>query len=160
MEAFGIGPRIGLRQFGRAFEYSGRSTRSELISFWIVGFIVSVSVHFLAIWSFGLDTWPLDTILVLLTVILFVPWAALMVRRLHDENRSGLWLAVLLAFWLVAVLLSDDDPQHPQTVLGNLAMVIGFVVSLAHFVISLAPGSHGENRFGSDPRLDPRPVIT
>jgi uncharacterized membrane protein YhaH (DUF805 family) len=77
-----------------------------------------------------------------------------MVRRLHDQNRSGWWLPVLICFWAFAVAFGDDEPQHPDSAMGNAALLIGFVASLAHFVMSLAPGSQGGNRFGQDPRLD------
>jgi uncharacterized membrane protein YhaH (DUF805 family) len=154
MDSFGIGPGIGLRQFGRAVDYSGRSTRSELISFWIVAFIFGIAIHVLGTFAFSSDSWPFDALLELITLVIAVPWAALMVRRLHDQDRSGWWLAILIGFWAFAAAFGDDDPRHPETTMGNAALVVGFLVSLAHFVMSLAPGSRDVNRFGQDPRLD------
>jgi hypothetical protein len=57
MDSFGIGPGTGLRQFGRAVDYSGRSTRSELISFWIVAFIFGIAIHVLGTFAFRPDSW-------------------------------------------------------------------------------------------------------
>jgi uncharacterized membrane protein YhaH (DUF805 family) len=56
---------------------------------------------------------------------LLLPQLAVQVRRLHDIDRSGWWLLL----WLLPVL-------------G------GFVL----FVFMLLDGTHGQNRFGADPK--------
>jgi uncharacterized membrane protein YhaH (DUF805 family) len=48
-------------------------------------------------------------------VIVIIPWLAVCVRRLHDTNRSGIWLllALLVPFCGLAVLyflVIDSDP--------------------------------------------------
>jgi uncharacterized membrane protein YhaH (DUF805 family) len=59
-------------------------------------------------------------------VLLFLPWWAVMFRRLHDTDRSAWWLLLIfipIVGWVVILLFNCQD------------------------------GTPGENRFGPDPKL-------
>jgi uncharacterized membrane protein YhaH (DUF805 family) len=61
-----------------------------------------------------------------------IPSIAVTVRRLHDRDMSGWWYLGL-------------------TVAGLLP-VVGFLASIALFVLMVLPGTPGSNRFGVDPK--------
>lgn len=58
-------------------------------------------------------------------LVIFLPSLALTVRRLHDTDRSGWWCLIGLV-----------------PILGGLALL----------VLMILEGTHGDNRFGADPR--------
>lgn len=64
-----------------------------------------------------------------LAVIL--PMIAVSVRRFHDRDLSG--------WWYLGGLLAGMIPY------------IGFLASIAMFVVTVLRGTDGENRFGPDP---------
>ena len=102
------------------FSFRGRLRRS---SFWRAAIVVGAGfvLSFVAI-ERGLGHGP--------TLLLYPPffWAALglMTRRLHDRDKSGAWLLVLLV-----------------PVLGPLWTA---------FDLGLRRGTRGGNRYGADPR--------
>jgi len=68
----------------------------------------------------------------LYVLVALIPSIAVTVRRLHDRNMSGWWYAGL--------------------VVASILPFVGFVASIAMFVITVLPGTDGENRFGPDPK--------
>jgi uncharacterized membrane protein YhaH (DUF805 family) len=62
----------------------------------------------------------------------FIPGLAVIVRRLHDRDLSGWWYLGL--------------------VLVQLIPIVGWIASLAFFVVTVLPGTDGPNRFGPDPK--------
>lgn len=79
------------------------------------------------------------------------------VKRLHDRDRSGWWLATLLVFSPLFERFTDWLPD-----------VLGFLLAIGIFVLWLwgivelffLRGSRGTNRFGTDPLapVDTRPA--
>jgi uncharacterized membrane protein YhaH (DUF805 family) len=106
-------------------DFTGRARRSEYWLFWLF----SMAIEFLMVLLFGWRSGFPSTIEVLLYCIvglgLFVPSLAVAFRRLHDTDRSALWL--LIAF----------------------LPIIGAIVLL---VFTLLEGTHGPNRYGPDPK--------
>lgn len=74
----------------------------------------------------------------LLTVIVTFPAVAVAVRRLHDQGRSGWWLLILplLLPWF------------------------GYLVFIAGIGVFSGPGVAGPNRYGPDPRGNPKALRT
>ncbi len=68
----------------------------------------------------------------LYVLAVFIPSIAVAVRRLHDCNMSG--------WWYLGLSLASAVP------------VIGFLASIALFVLLVLPGTQGGNRFGLDPK--------
>ena len=94
-------PYIGNEQFNhfirvlrRAFDFSGRSTRSE---FWWFSLFQILSVIAVSI--------VLPFLSVLYTLILFIPAIAVSIRRLHDIGKSGWWLLAILIPLIGGILL-------------------------------------------------------
>jgi len=146
-----------LRTARLTLEVSGRSRRTEVIYWWFATGLIGVVLTFAL--SIALP-WTASVIAgEIVDVIFSIPMFALFARRLHDQNRSGLWS--LLFPLSIALSLPDtvrwvvDDPDqliayqqagpHPVQWLAGIA-------SIALLVFLLLPGTVGPNRFGVDPR--------
>ena len=90
-----------------------------------------------------------------------VPSITVQVRRLHDSNRSGWWLLVVLVpqlvGWVIGLSTTWDStgPSSFPATMGPVLMVIGVVTGLASLVLIVflcLDGTGGENRFGPDPK--------
>ena len=83
---------------------------------------------------------------------------ALIIKRLHDRDRTGWWLVwhfliMLLAVILIKVAIAIPKEQAPLWyVLAGGAGIAAAAVSIWLFVeIGLLRGTQGPNRFGPDP---------
>ena len=107
---------------GRAFSFRGRTSRSEYGKVY-VGLLVAAFV------AKGVSLTPLgDTVLKVAGPCLLVPLVGASVRRLHDSNRSG------HTMWL---------------------LLIPFVGAIMLLVRLFEPGNEGVNRYGAPPRRGP-----
>lgn len=107
--------------------FSGRARRQEYWLFYLDCIIVSSALSSLSL-SLIHDIVAnviVTTISVAWTLFIIIPSLAVLVRRLHDTNRSGWWLLLYLL------------------------PVIGAIVL---FVFTLLPGTVGENDYGDDPK--------
>lgn len=135
----------------RYADFRGRSTRTELVCFWLLTIPLGLLTLLLDHRAAGIAD-------LVLTAALTCPLAALGVRRLHDQGRSGRWL--LLALPGVAWSLWEDihraqgrDPAAPDVPASLLiAAALG---ALAVLILMILPPQSGANRFGGDPRDDP-----
>ena len=153
-----IGIAVGLRQFRLVFRIEGRSTRSELLSYWLTAVFAALATFWLVQVigeQVGLDSLVGDAVFLVVWLGLIAPWPALLVRRMHDQNRSGRWAVALLAG---LILLSAFGSDVPMAAKSGTEIIAGMILSLAHFIISFAPGTYGSNRYGFDPRLGPEPT--
>jgi uncharacterized membrane protein YhaH (DUF805 family) len=107
--------RISLSKFA---DFSGRASRSEYWYLVLPIMIVSFILKFVDSMFFGLSI--LSMIFAVATV---VPTVSAGVRRLHDTDRSGWWMLIILV------------------------PVVGLVI----FYFLCQPGTQGQNRFGSEP---------
>ena len=109
--------------------FSGRSRRKEYWFFVLFNFLVMIALAFLDA-SFGL--YDLATGLGPLSGIyslgVFIPSLAVLVRRLHDSDKTGWW------FFIVFIPL------------------IGWIVLLVFLLTDSTPGN---NRYGADPKGPP-----
>lgn len=102
-------------------QFDGRASRREYWTFFLVNFAVAIILSIVdGIIGFG-HTGLLVNIFALATL---VPSIAIMVRRLHDTDRSGWWALISL-------------------------IPFGALVLLAFMFFD---GTQGSNRFGSDPK--------
>lgn len=112
--------------FAKYVDFSGRASRSEY--WWFVLFILLgnfvLSFFDAAIFGTAVDGQPVSVLGGIWSLALLLPSIAVGVRRLHDLDKSG--------WWLLLVLIP----------------LIGFLVLLFFFV---QKGTNGPNRFGPDP---------
>jgi uncharacterized membrane protein YhaH (DUF805 family) len=164
-----ISRRLAFRPFIDAFQFHGRSTRTEVVSFWLLGIVANaMSLAWGDPSSILARTLP-----VAWAVAWNWPWLPLLVRRLHDQDRSG-WRAAaafapLLLFWAAWVAAAPVDSggfvmsldwlwihqsKHVAWTAATLVSSALFILSaVVTFVLYLLPGTAGQNRFGPDPRL-------
>lgn len=130
-----------LLPYRRYAEFSGRSRRREYWLFALFQLIVSILIGLFLGRSDGwlypgyagyttVVDWPGALVQNLFVLANLIPNLAVSVRRLHDQDRSG-WLLLLL-----------------------LVPVAGWFVL---FVLMCLDGTRGPNRFGRDPKDRPAP---
>ena len=122
------------------------------------------------------------TMSIILGVFFLAMTAAAVVRRLHDSNRSGWWVAPYYAIQIVSPLVSASlmpryfsilaaasgkpgappdlsNPAFQQAsqsmALMSLVGTLGFAVMVMMIVLLVLPGTVGPNRFGDDPLKPP-----
>ncbi|MCY3555323.1 MAG: DUF805 domain-containing protein [Gemmatimonadetes bacterium] len=107
--------------------FEGRARRKE---YWMFALVSALVLIFLSLIDemTGWKVWDDEGVLSLLySIAVFVPTFAVLVRRLHDTDRSGWWCLILLI------------------------PLIGLIVV---FVFLVSKGNEGDNRFGPDPKAE------
>lgn len=137
-------------------DFTGRSRRTEVVYYWITSALVGIVVSFAVGTISSFETSVLFVIF--LRFLLLVPFFALFVRRLHDQNRSGWWGLLLPLYELLGSLLMFTKMR------GNIAAILtqppapvsiaAELCALAVLVLCLLPGTDEANRFGPNPRLE------
>jgi uncharacterized membrane protein YhaH (DUF805 family) len=143
-----------LLAFKKYATFSGRSRRQEYWMFFLFNIIISIVLALLdqllglKLTSEGINnTGVLGVIYSLAT---FVPGLSIAVRRLHDTNRSGWFLLLPIAPYILVILgLILRGFGSILIIIGGLA-VLGLAILL---IVWLATeGTSGENQYGSDPK--------
>jgi uncharacterized membrane protein YhaH (DUF805 family) len=151
----------GVTELARFADYRGRSTRTDLGAFWLVttlaGILLLVPVIILEIVAFS-DTSLSTFVSVVYQWIVTIPMLALIVRRLHDQGRSGWWAAIgvpVAAQNIIAdYYLLTADVEAMLAARHATSYLIAVPALLVIFMFMLAPGQEGPNRFGPNPRFD------
>jgi uncharacterized membrane protein YhaH (DUF805 family) len=152
----------GWETAGRTGDFRGRSTRTDLFSYWLLTFLAGAALLLLTtLIETALPPGArLSEIALLgLQTLLLVPLAALCARRLHDRGWSGWWLLVsvpaliLAGFKTYYRLIGDIDAllAHDRSP-ANLA---AFLLVVPVLVLLFLPGEEGANRYGPNPRNEP-----
>ncbi|GAA1726084.1 DUF805 domain-containing protein [Isoptericola hypogeus] len=130
--------------FSQYATFSGRARRSEFW-FWylflvIVGGVVGTVVGIVAASSydattetFGAGLYVVSSLVSLVWLALVLPTLAVMVRRLHDQDKSGF-------FWFLSLI----------PLVGGIIMIVLYAL----------PGTAGPNRFGPDPKVAQAPAAS
>jgi uncharacterized membrane protein YhaH (DUF805 family) len=100
--------------------FRGRAPRSEYWYFTLFTFLVEIVASILDVIIFGFG----HGFLGLINLAFIIPGLAVLVRRLHDIDRSGWW-------WLIALI-----------------PLVGWIILL---VWLCTRGTYGPNRYGTDP---------
>jgi len=167
-----VSVRLAFRPFVDMFQFRGRSTRSEVVSFWLLG-LLSQAVHFVRL---DLPS-TAERLIATGWVLLWAwPWIPLLVRRAHDQDRTGQWgwltgaIALLFAVeWRYApagygfdisfdwgwVRASRSIAWTPFTA---AIVALELVIGLTLLSLYLTQGTAGRNRYGPDPRVDSKPA--
>jgi uncharacterized membrane protein YhaH (DUF805 family) len=111
--------------------FGGRARRKEYWMFSLFNFIFAFCIGFAEVMMGMGGESAVGPASLLFAVAVTIPGIAVMVRRLHDTDRSGWW------FWVALV-----------PVLGTLALL--------YFM--LQEGTKGGNQYGSDPKNPVGPV--
>ena len=104
-------------------DFYGRASRSEYWLFVLIFLIIYAAAFAIDYGVFGIGESGIPPLTLIVYLVHFVPGLAVLVRRLHDIDRSGWWL--LIAF----------------TVIGIVLLIYWDCLK----------GTTGPNRFGADP---------
>jgi uncharacterized membrane protein YhaH (DUF805 family) len=106
-------------------EFTGRARRKEYWMFALINFLICVVLVVIDTQGGMVNPMGLGVLSGLYSLAVFVPSLAVSVRRLHDTDRSGWWLLILLV------------------------PLIGLIVFLVFMLLDSQPG---ENRHGPSPK--------
>lgn len=138
------------------FGFSGRINRAK---FWLA--VLIYFVFFFGLMTVVMMTTSSMTVMLTAAVLLYVPLVvsgfAVGLKRLHDRNKTGWWLAafygVPLVLNLIGYYVLDEEGMPAQALL-----LISFGVNVWALVeLGCMRGTIGSNDYGSDP-LAPQPA--
>jgi uncharacterized membrane protein YhaH (DUF805 family) len=139
--------------------FKGRARRKEYWMFVLFNAIFTYSFQFADYFlnlttTLGGDNKPIGLLNTIYSLFVLIPSLAMMVRRLHDTNKSG---RLLLIFFLPPLLFSL------LLFTGILPTMIIFIIAgivIIESIILLAflatNGDKGNNKYGSDPKIEER----
>lgn len=136
-------------------DFRGRSTRLEVLAFWLAAMFVGIPLtSFFA--PLGDGQYKLTA--AILGYVLCLPLPALLVRRLHDLDRSGWGALAALPVVLINLYqsLRPGFDAAPPTLPWWGSLTLLALVAVV-FIFVAAPGTEGPNRFGPDPRRSVHP---
>lgn len=144
------------RTIRASLDRSGRSDVAELVHYVLCAVLFHLAVGLVLMLTFNAPTQAIARDVLL--VAYFIPVPALMIRRLHDQERSAawVWLAVPgIALWLARKVLALVPDTAMPFGIDQIAWPLdwfGGLANLVLIVLLLLPGTKGPNRFGPDPR--------
>jgi len=140
-------------------DFSGRAPRAEY--WWFVLAMVIVFVALSIVESIvGLNKMILGVygpLTVLLWLAVLVPSLSVGVRRLHDTDRSGWWLLLMVPYGVAVVLMlrsmwaAAAAGTPPGFGAAGILMLIGFACLITLLVFYCLAGTPGDNRYGPNP---------
>jgi uncharacterized membrane protein YhaH (DUF805 family) len=129
----------------RYAEFTGRSRRKEYWMYVLLLIVVGIVIGIVeGITGLRGMVGPYGPISALFGLATFIPSLAVGVRRLHDTNRSGLWL--LIGYGPLLLMIAG---MLQFTMILSVVALIGFVVLLVFMVLE---GNRGPNQYGADPK--------
>ena len=125
------------------FSIKGRIGRRD---FWV--WIAIWAASMIALFSLaGSNLLNLQTAAFILVCLLW-PTAAVMVKRLHDRGKSGLWALLMILAWMLMAGNWAMLPGVWQWGVGRFIptlIIVMMLIDLGAFV-----GTQGENKYGKD----------
>ncbi len=134
--------------FNKYATFTGRASRSEYWWWVLFTFIVSVVFNIIGVkWLTGI-----------VNLALFLPGLAVLVRRLHDIDKSGWWAALLYGIGAVCgglgagVIFNPDN--SPLAIATGASGLIGLVFGIIFIVWLCKPSQMFDNQYGPVPYVD------
>jgi uncharacterized membrane protein YhaH (DUF805 family) len=125
------------------FSIKGRIGRRDFW-IWMVLWVVAMTLLF----TFAGMGWLNMQTAAFALVCLLWPTAAVMVKRLHDRGRSGIWALLMVLAWMLLAGNWAVLPGVWQWVVGRLiptVIIVMMVIDQGAFV-----GTQGENKYGKE----------
>lgn len=99
------------------FDFSGHTTRDDFWWFMLAHLLITLVVV-----SIEITTNNPGWLDLFYSLISFIPMLAILVRRLHDTQRSGWWawvfvIPVIGPFWLIYLLVQPSSTHFPHKAL-------------------------------------------
>lgn len=146
------------------FGFSGRINRAKIwlwllinLGVWLVAAIIAGVISGIA----GSMT-PLVVIYAIVFIVTLISYIAVLTKRLHDRNKSAMWLLVFVLVPLLlsgtstvmtlSALMAGGDPSVGMGGVGGLLSLVSVVISIWAFVeLWCLRGTVGANQYGPDP---------
>ena len=139
-------------------DFSGRAPRPEYWWFVLAQIVVMLIAMMLdSMLGSDIGGTGYGVIYIIVALALLLPSLAVSVRRLHDTNRSGWWLLlVVVPYFLLGLLTGMAVGGASATGLGmaGLVGIVALAGTIALLVFMILPGTPGDNRFGPPPATD------
>lgn len=144
--------------------FAGRARRREYWLFYLFSIIINLAIQVISYFAstvsissgINIPSIIVNVISLLWSLYILIPSIALVVRRLHDINRSGWWYLVFIAasiFFVVEyVMFMLDGMSDKYLPAFIIACVLLALCAIAMFVALVLPGTKGENEYGPDPK--------
>ena len=127
------------------FTYQGRLNRAPYwtaIAIYVATMLVVATLAYL-LWLGG----AFLIVLLIVYIPLMISGVMVGIKRLHDRDKSGWWLAL---FYLLPMAL--NTLSYGMGTLGTILSLAGFAVSIWGLVeLGFLRGTVGTNRYGPDP---------
>jgi len=146
--------------------FSGRASRSEYWWFFLFNALI-FAIFYIAMMLIGgiflasgqhevpMSLMIFSGVFTLLALVFFIglviPNLSVTVRRLHDRNLSGWWLAGYILAGILINWAMYYAIAHERSSLILLLYVLFLAIYAVFFVIMITRGTRGKNRFGADP---------
>ncbi len=120
--------------------FSGRASRSEFWFFYLFN-IICYAILLLLVFSVGFELFWVFAIFIFGMIL---PSIAVLVRRLHDINKSGWFFLLPLPFEIVAML------SERSVGISSVFTIISLGFSIYLIVLYCTDGDKKDNRFGKN----------
>ena len=140
-----------LAAYTKPHKFTGRSTRTELLGYLIVSWVLATATNWavIALGATGMISIDVGIASVSLAFLVWwLPLPALSVRRMHDQDKVGWWALLLVLPTLISWLVGKEA-------LGTTGRLVLQAIYLGGLVLLFWKPTDGPNRYGTDPRLDP-----
>jgi uncharacterized membrane protein YhaH (DUF805 family) len=131
------------------FEFHCRIGRKQYL-LGLLAIIVTMVALFELFGRSGIQPPVLKTAAIFVLIVLFAPWLAISVKRLHDRDRSGWWI---VPFYFVPKWLDQfSDKTEEGTTLWWAAIAVAVILGIWGFIEMVClPGTSGQNRYDEKP---------
>lgn len=127
----------------KSFVWRGRATRAEY--WWPV--LVNALITFLMGMGTSAAAASSNVLYMAFSIASFFPSLAVLVRRMHDVNKSAWFPFVpVLGAILLGFIAGVTGGVNGVILIGGILILIGW--SVAVFIYTLIPGTEGANRYG------------
>ncbi len=130
----------------KPLNFRDRAPRSEFWWYCLALFIAGIIVNILAL--IPILGWILYCIF---TIFSFITSLSASVRRLHDLNRTGWWVAApygSLVIGSIIALIGLSASSESLMAAGSGVILIGALLCFLLLIFYVMPGTRGPNRFG------------
>ena len=139
-------------------DFTGRAPRAEYWWFVLATIIVFVVLSIIE-GIVGLNKMIMGVygpLTALLWLGILVPTISVGVRRLHDTNRSGWWLLLLVPYLIAAGMMMRSMAAGSAVGFGSAGLLglVGLACCIVLLVFYCLPGTSGDNQYGPDPYGD------
>ena len=140
--------------FVKYTNFSDRASRSEFWLFMLFTLIVEFMLMFFDPMIVGVPfeeySNPLASLSMVFFIATFIPQLSVMVRRLHDVNRSWWWMLPFPVLMLYGLVFSESGKEEvPVGLLMPLILTFIWLILLVFWCCQR--GNEEENRFGPNP---------